>query len=493
MEIPMVVTSMAKRAIKNSKKVSVVTTIHRMAAIIGVLGVLAFSGCFDSSTEEAPPSLKPPPLPADCVTIGALAYDDWTKSDAGGQDALPSGEVNVDYLRCKACHGWDQLGLQGGYVRRSRLETRPNAGLGDTLNTATRNISIGPFGSHTEITKEMVSQAGTRSMADGTSSWDGGSPTGYMTGNLNPVYSSAGGLSNTQLECVTKFLNDPEARADKVFATIDTSVDPVAYTVVGTAEAASGDQYYTNFCESCHGHPMQNSTATTSNLPGKGGLIAYLRKDGKASELMHKMHWGIPNTTMKRAVMGNPSNANVADVILSLQEIVNAGLPMAFDDEVNTPVDTSIDISVLENDSDANGGTLSISSFDATATQGGSVVDNDDGSLKYTPPVTFEGIDTLTYTITDPDNNTDVATVNVVVGNASLVKGKAYFQDNCAICHAAGADDTTTAFLASDLALQVSPLSTDLSIYGGTYKLMGAYTNVPQQTVDDLSAYFSSL
>ena len=488
------VTSMAKRVSKNSNKVPSVTTIHRMATVIGMLGVLTFSGCFDSSTEEAPPSLKPPPPPADCVSIGALVYDDWTTSDAGGQDALPSGEVNVDYLRCKACHGWDQLGVQGGYVRRSRLETRPNAGLGDSLNTATRNISIGPFGTHTEITKAMVVQAGTgRSMANGTSSWDGGSATGYMTGNLNPDYSSAGGLTATQTECVTRFLNDPEARADKVFATIDTSVDPVAYTVVNTADAARGDQYYANFCESCHGHPMQNSTATTNNLPGQGGLIAYLRKDGKASELMHKMHWGIPNTTMKRAVMGNPSSANVADVILSLQQNIVAGLPVAFDDEVNTPIDTVIDISVLANDSDANGGVLSISSFDATATQGGNVVDNGDGTLKYTPPPTFEGIDTFTYTVSDPDNNTDTATVSVVVGNASLVKGKAYYQDNCAVCHAAGADDSKSAFYASDLALQTIPLSTDLSIYGGTYELMGAFSNVPQQTIDDLNAYFSSL
>jgi len=165
----------------------------------------------------------------------------------------------------------------------------------------------------------------------------------------------------------------------------------------------------------------------------------------------------------------------------------------AVDDEVNTPVDTAIDISVLDNDSDASGVTLSISSFDDPATQGGSVVDNGDGTLKYTPPAAFEGIDTFTYTITDPGNDTDTAIVKVLVGNATLVSGRSYYKDNCAICHAAGADDTTTAFSASDLGLQTIPLATDLSIYGGSYELMGAFANVPQQTIDDLNEYFSSL
>ena len=58
--------------------------------------------------------------PSVCVQQGALAWDNWTKGDSGGSDTLPDGETNGDYLRCKACHGWDVTGTEGGYVRRSR-------------------------------------------------------------------------------------------------------------------------------------------------------------------------------------------------------------------------------------------------------------------------------------------------------------------------------------------------------------------------------------
>ena len=46
--------------------------------------------------------------PSDCVEMGAMAYDNWTKSDSGGAGTLPEGVLNQDYIRCKACHGWDQ-------------------------------------------------------------------------------------------------------------------------------------------------------------------------------------------------------------------------------------------------------------------------------------------------------------------------------------------------------------------------------------------------
>ena len=50
--------------------------------------------------------------PSECVELGALAFDSWISEDAGGS-GLPDGETDNDYLRCKSCHGWDQLGTDG--------------------------------------------------------------------------------------------------------------------------------------------------------------------------------------------------------------------------------------------------------------------------------------------------------------------------------------------------------------------------------------------
>ena len=52
-----------------------------------------------------------------------------------------------------------------------------------------------------------------------------------------------------------------------------------------------------------------------------GGLIGYLNSDGKFSEFMHKMHWGIPNTIMSRAAMGDPTAADVANVVAYMQAV----------------------------------------------------------------------------------------------------------------------------------------------------------------------------
>ena len=60
------------------------------------------------------------------VETGALAYGNWTSTEAGGS-GIPSGETYKDYIRCKSCHGWDRLGMKGGYVRRIRTAERTNA------------------------------------------------------------------------------------------------------------------------------------------------------------------------------------------------------------------------------------------------------------------------------------------------------------------------------------------------------------------------------
>ena len=65
--------------------------------------------------------------PSECVVGGGLAYDNWTKVDSGGTGSLPEGAEDSDYVRCKACHGWDHMATDGGYVRRSRNEGRCNA------------------------------------------------------------------------------------------------------------------------------------------------------------------------------------------------------------------------------------------------------------------------------------------------------------------------------------------------------------------------------
>ncbi len=266
-----------------------------------------------------------PPVQLSCVDLGALAYDDWTRTDAGGSGSLPAGESSADYVRCKSCHGWDRMGTDGGYARRSRTAGRPNAGAGDGDQTS-RNISLAAR-NNADVTADMIRHTGSgRLFSEGTGSWvaldashsaanKAAHSAGYTLGNQHPDFTS-GALTQDQVDCLVEFLNAPDADSSAYFSTIDTGTNPVLYSIVPTANAAAGESYYNANCFSCHGDPAGVSPVGSP----AGGILAYLAADGKFSEFAHKTRWGIPNTSMTRTVMGSPDATDVADMMLWLQQ-----------------------------------------------------------------------------------------------------------------------------------------------------------------------------
>ena len=87
-------------------------------------------------------------------------------------------------------------------------------------------------------------------------------------------------------------------------------------------------------------------------------------------------------------------------------------LPVANDDTATTDEDTPVDISVLLNDTDVDNDPITITGF--TDGANGLVSDNGDGTLKYTPNLDFNGVDTFTYTINGGATATVTVTVNPV-------------------------------------------------------------------------------
>ncbi|MBE7630460.1 Ig-like domain-containing protein, partial [Tenacibaculum piscium] len=98
------------------------------------------------------------------------------------------------------------------------------------------------------------------------------------------------------------------------------------------------------------------------------------------------------------------------------------GNPTAENDSVstfkNTPVTTG---NVLENDTVLDGAT--ITKLDTTTTNGGTVVNNQDGTFTYTPASDFVGEDTFTYTLCDDDKPIpSCSTATVTVNVASVIE-----------------------------------------------------------------------
>jgi hypothetical protein len=279
--------------------------------------------------------------PSDCVVQGALAYDSWITDDAGGS-GLPDGETDNDYLRCKSCHGWDQLGTDGGYVRRSRNSGRPNAGAGDVDQTS-RDISY-TSREGAPVTAEMILAAGAgRSLEDGSGSWvaleDPASPAnkaahsaGYTLGNQHPDFSTGGdnALTQEQADCIAEFLNFEDAGWDAYFDEINPNTDPVLYTIRSDADADRGETFYSSVCFACHGDPAE--VGNPFPIEGDEGILEFLADTPHFSEFYQKVRWGHPDSAMTRAAMGSPTALDVADVMLYLQILgetgfaVNAGL-----------------------------------------------------------------------------------------------------------------------------------------------------------------------
>lgn len=106
---------------------------------------------------------------------------------------------------------------------------------------------------------------------------------------------------------------------------------------------------------------------------------------------------------------GSTSSANVTIDVTAINDD-----PTGVADTANTNLNASVLIDVLANDGDVDGDALTVSAV----TQGanGSVVNNNDGTVSYTPNADFEGTDTFTYTVSDGNGGTQVVSVTVSVG-----------------------------------------------------------------------------
>lgn len=97
----------------------------------------------------------------------------------------------------------------------------------------------------------------------------------------------------------------------------------------------------------------------------------------------------------------------------------NNTAPVAVNDTVEVQINQATPINVLENDTDTDGDTLTVTSASASF---GSVGINSDSSLLYTPNLDFVGQDNIVYVITDGQNGTAAATVQVtIVSNSAPI------------------------------------------------------------------------
>ena len=83
---------------------------------------------------------------------------------------------------------------------------------------------------------------------------------------------------------------------------------------------------------------------------------------------------------------------------------------MANDDSVSTNEEEPVIITVLKNDSDEEGDTLTTSALVGSPDNGVATLNSADGTFEYTPNANFLGLDSFVYSIVDGNGGSATAT-----------------------------------------------------------------------------------
>ena len=243
------------------------------------------------------------------------------------------------------------------------------------------------------------------------------------------------GATDTATVTVTVMaVNDAPVAADDAFNTNeDVTLTVVQPNVLGNDTDADGE--------------ASALTAAVLATPAHGTLV--LSANGSFTYTPAENFNGTDSFTYK--ANDGSLDSNVATVTITIAS-VNDG-PDAKNDEATTNEDVAVDIPVLGNDTDPDGGTVSVSEVGAPAHGTASL--NANGSVKYTPTANYFGPDSFSYTISDGQGGSATASVSVSI--TAVNDGPT------------AADDTAST--AEDTAVDIAVLSNDLDADGGAVAL----------------------
>ncbi len=136
-------------------------------------------------------------------------------------------------------------------------------------------------------------------------------------------------------------------------------------------------------------------------------------------------------------VQDKDGNTTTGTISIGVNSVNDA--PTAVNDSASTVQFDDVNIDVLSNDSDVDGDSLSVSSFDSTSAKGGTVTKNADGTLSYEPKEGFSGTDSFNVTVDDGNGGKTTSKVTVNVEPFSVNQNRLGKLDIGAALRAAGA------------------------------------------------------
>ena len=237
------------------------------------------------------------------------------------------------------------------------------------------------------ITNGTLGTATITNTATGAYSY---APTPNTTGTDSFTFNAFDGTSYSNTAAVTVNIlgpnNAPVAADDSAVTAISTAA---TIAVLANDSDPDGDAIsVTAVTQPAHGQAAINGDGTISYTPNAGysgpDTFTYTISDGRS---------GTATATVTVTIANDP--------------------PVAADDLLTVNEDSAGSVAVLANDSDPEGGALTVSGV--TQPAHGTAVVNPDNTVTYTPAPNFNGHDSFSYTVSDPGGATATATVTMTI------------------------------------------------------------------------------
>jgi hypothetical protein len=223
------------------------------------------------------------------------------------------------------------------------------------------------------------------------------------------VYTSVAGFTGT--DTFTYVIKDPAGNQSTATVTVNVgATDP-------NAPLARNDTATTT-----SGTPV-NIAVLTNDIDPNGDVLSIVSfnqgSDGAVTQVANNLVYtsvaGFTGTDTFTYVIKDPAgNRSTATVTVTVASTgTSANPPIAAPDQVETLQDTAVTIKVLDNDSDLDGNTLTLTGVGADAAHGTAI--RSGNNVIYTPNAGFAGEDQFTYTVADGTGNSTVGHVFVKI------------------------------------------------------------------------------
>jgi Cytochrome c len=241
---------------------------------------------------------------------GARLYDHVINYEAtrAGHDAVWDNtdlinSDNVNFFRCKSCHGWDLLGQQGVNIGKTPGATYP-------VSTAI-NLYEWARVNNIKTVFNAVKNAGGRgiNIAD--------------IDDTMPDYTSIG---DTQIWDLVKFLKETSHNANEFYQLTTTGTYPTgtkSFSDIGrNGDPVNGLALYASKCAGCHG-----ADGSAINIYCKGEWLGDMFRNDP-HEMQYKMVWGMPEDREHNTMGCNSMWMMPAQTLTDqdIRDIMTAGL-----------------------------------------------------------------------------------------------------------------------------------------------------------------------